>query len=1065
MKRILLTIAIVLTLLLSFSLGTPAASPPPPLPQKIFQTEVESAIRLAITHQETESPIYVMYKTRIANIVLSPDNTWAAAELIPIDPATGLVVPAEPGLAIANRQGTDWQTFLPADPAWLDALKASPNELLPQAVKEAWVTDYAMAAENQAGVGPFGGYRLPWAAGESKYMTQSVHHDYYTPSLTAHYSFDFASGGPTNPMFNILAAKAGTVMRFYDSYPNGDPQNGNFIVLEDTTTTPTTYQLYLHLAQNSIPPELKTIGAAVRQGQFVGIADDTGVSTGNHLHFMVHTNAASYWGTSVDITFEDVSINGGRPRIVQDLPYCLDNATYHDVCDATNPTYVSANYPSTDYTPPVGDILTPLNGLSLTGPSLHLEGWATDADSGLASAQFIARYAGAWHDIGQAFNINLFSIDWNLCTSSVPDGPVDLALRLRDQANNQTFNLPGLRHLTKNYACPPPPPACAPTANQVALFSDPDYSGACTLFSSGAYTTTASLGVVGADNATSIQVGANVLATLYSDSNLRGRSQTFPASDSNLADNRVGGDQVSSLVVKLRSSSPAVPSLVWPADNAPSFTWAEPSLSLVWEDGGGALEFEARLTGPAGAITMPWGSIPVWHLGSLVNGAYTWQVRARSTAGSSAWSASYHFNVQYLQALQPGLVITSPYTDTMENGSNGWQNSNNWDQTITENHTLGGAASWMYDVSDATTGYDNGKPTTGDLTSPAISLPMGMASTLSFWYLYETEGIGVHWDQRWVQLSVNGGPFVNWLQLSDDPPNFWLRSPLIDLTAFTGSTVRVRFHFETLDGQWNGYRGWFIDDFSLNNTPIGTCADSYEPNDLSVQALAINANSSISSQICPGGDVDYYQFTAVAGDQVGISAQAQSGDSQLDTFLSLLDGDGGSVLAQNDDIVPYIQTDSFISYKIARSGSYFIKLRAWNHPSAGGNDYPYTLHLVRETSNPNASFSSPPSGSFLPDSPISLTVSAQDSISGISHVEFYWHSGDWLTSQWELLSSDWKGQDGWSYTFNVAGIPYQSGIAFFAWVYDWAGNKTGIGVWNLTKAHDILFLPFISSVP
>ena len=60
----------------------------------------------------------------------------------------------------------------------------------------------------------------------------------------------------------------------------------------------------------------------MRRGQFIGIADDTGVSSGNHLHFMVHTNPSSYWGTSVDITFEDVAINGGRPRIQSDLPYC-----------------------------------------------------------------------------------------------------------------------------------------------------------------------------------------------------------------------------------------------------------------------------------------------------------------------------------------------------------------------------------------------------------------------------------------------------------------------------------------------------------------------------------------------------------------------------------------------------------------------------------------------------------------------------------------------------------------------------------------------------------------------
>jgi hypothetical protein len=401
----------------------------------------------------------------------------------------------------------------------------------------------------------------------------------------------------------------------------------------------------------------------------------------------------------------------------------------------------------------------------------------------------------------------------------------------------------------------------------------------------------------------------------------------------------------------------------------------------------------------------------------------------------------------------------------MENGGNGWQNSNNWDQTASDNHTPGGSSSWMYDVNDATTGYDNGKPSTGDLTSPALTLPSGAISTLSFWYLYETESANLHWDQRWVQLLVNGGPFVNLLQLSDDPPNNWLRSPLIDLTAFGGSTVRVRFHFETLDSALNGYRGWFVDDFSINTNPIAACSDSYEPNDLPGQAPSISLNSSITSLICPGGDVDYDRFTGIAGDQVGISTLAQSSGSQLDTVLSLLDSDGASVLAQNDDMVPYTLTDSFVTYKLTRSGDYFINIRAWNHPTGGGIDYPYTLRLMRETSSPTASFIAPPSGSFLPDNPISVTVSAQDAISGISHVEFYWHSGDWLNTRWILLGSDWNGQDGWNSPFDVAGIPYQSGIALFVWVYDWAGNRTGIGVWNLIKAHDIIYLPVLSSGP
>ena len=118
-------------------------------------------------------------------------------------------------------------------------------------------------------------------------------------------------------MYRLHASKAGTVWRTRWDAPNGDDSDmGNYIVLKDTSTTPTTYQLYLHLAQDSIPLELRAEGAYVAQGDFIGIADDTGKSTGHHLHFHVHTNPDSYWGTSVDITFDDVDINGGRPPLI-----------------------------------------------------------------------------------------------------------------------------------------------------------------------------------------------------------------------------------------------------------------------------------------------------------------------------------------------------------------------------------------------------------------------------------------------------------------------------------------------------------------------------------------------------------------------------------------------------------------------------------------------------------------------------------------------------------------------------------------------------------------------------
>ena len=89
-------------------------------------------------------------------------------------------------------------------------------------------------------------------------------------------------------------------------------------------------------------------------------------------------------------------------------------------------------------------------------------------------------------------------------------------------------------------------------------------------------------------------------------------------------------------------------------------------------------------------------------------------------------------------------------------------------------------------------------------------MPAGTSQYLRFWYRYDTESPWAFWDQRWVQISVDGGPFMNVLQLWDDAPGIWLRSPAIALASYAGKTVQIRFHFATLDSVLNAYQGWNI---------------------------------------------------------------------------------------------------------------------------------------------------------------------------------------------------------------------------------------------------------------
>jgi len=1034
-----------------------AVKTPPPLDRAAPDIDgARQAMQDAIQLHVDQQLIYLMGETRLEGLAASYDGEWTAAEMVAYDPTSNQPFPTEPGLAIARQIDGAWQAALPGDPQWLEWVQQAPVELVSDDAKQLWLGMWSMAQNERTAIQAIGGYLLPWRGGETRVLTQGPVHDRYTPSGTAHYSFDFAAPGYPSQMFEITAARAGYVHIWRDQYPNGNTSYGNYIVLRDPSTDPVTYQLYLHLAQYSIPSALKSAGAPVAQGQLIGVADDTGVSTGNHLHFQVHTNPASYWGQSVDITFNDVDINGGRPRISADAPYCDWQG---DVCTQFRSNYVSANYggnppppppPPPDSTPPQGGLTAPSLGATATSGVLHMTGWSTD-NSDTAAVQIQARWGDAWVPVGPVFPLGSFAYDWDLCAAGVPDGPVSLALKVSDEAGNTTPALNGLRHFTKNFTCPATPVECTPGADQVALFSDPNLSGTCVKLGVGDYNVYTKLNPVGGDNAESIQVGANVQATLFADSYFTGRAETFTAADRNLADNHVGSNLVTSVKVQARGAAPAAPVLLWPPS---SVTLNDiNSITLAWTDGGGSLEYNAELyKGTALLKTRGWSASQSWDVGSLEAGAYTWKITARS--GSQTAQANRSFTLGAISLA--GASVSAPYSDNMQNSASRWTASSNFDLSNEFAHQ--DDVSWGYDA-NAANGYDTGAANAGQLTSRPIAIPGGATHYLRFYSLSETESPGLHWDRRLVQIATGDGPFETVYQLSDDPALYWLLSPAISLADYSGQTIRVRFVFETLDKTLNNYRGWWIDDFSISAEPPPACSDA---NNTPETATPLAYGTPFEGVICPGGDYDYFRFEGAAGDTVGAIVDAKSAlpGSELDSYLSLLDADGRTVLAENDDQIAYERTDSAISLILPKAGIYYLKLNAWNHPE-GDPLNTYRLRLYKDIADPTASFTNPFSGASIPADLVGLSVAASDSGVGVSHVEFLYHSGDWDKGGWQVLGSDWNPADGWNFAYDGSGLGASSGFAFYARVYDWAGNWVGTGAWNLNTFDQHHFLPMV----
>jgi hypothetical protein len=124
-----------------------------------------------------------------------------------------------------------------------------------------------------------------------------------------------------------------------------------------------------------------------------------------------------------------------------------------------------------------------------------------------------------------------------------------------------------------------------------------------------------------------------------------------------------------------------------------------------------------------------------------------------------------------------------------------------------------------------------------------------------------------------------------------------------------------------------------------------SCNDPGEPNDGPGQAVPISYGTELTGRdICLAGDVDYYSFSGAAGDRILADIDAQATGSLLDSYLVLYGPDEVTELAHNDD---FDGLDSLIAYTLPAAGTYYLKVREYNHPNDGGPAYTYQIALLK----------------------------------------------------------------------------------------------------------------------
>lgn len=121
-------------------------------------------------------------------------------------------------------------------------------------------------------------------------------------------------------------------------------------------------------------------------------------------------------------------------------------------------TNIAINPPSSpnDPAPPSGSFTSPTNGSVILNSSVNVAVSASDnpGGSGVNEVRFSVKWGGSWYGIGTD-NSAPYSIDWDMCNSSVPNGDIELGMEVWDNAGNVfIWSEHGTNpHITKDYAC------------------------------------------------------------------------------------------------------------------------------------------------------------------------------------------------------------------------------------------------------------------------------------------------------------------------------------------------------------------------------------------------------------------------------------------------------------------------------------------------------------------------------------------------------------------------------------------------------------------------------------
>ncbi len=425
---------------------------------------------------------------------------------------------------------------------------------------------------------------------------------------------------------------------------------------------------------------------------------------------------------------------------------------------------------------------------------------------------------------------------------------------------------------------------------------------------------------------------------------------------------------------------------------------------LSWQPAIGALQYQAAIKGPDGfQLTQDWQPGLSYSIGSLLPGTYEWSVTARNSAGENA--ASANFTVQPGKDETPN-PIAAPYEADFSADVPGWLSNGPWQRAgfslDTVKHT-----GWMFGT-DGKYAKDN-SPSSGELTSPSIFIGYA-GQQFTFQYASYTESAGPTWDQRRVQLSVDGAAFQDIMQITTSSRDHNLfESKPVDLSKYVGKNIRFRFRFDTIDGKYNDGLGWAIKAVRISDDPTKVCSEYTDDGSVD-KARGIKLGSNVDGQLCPVGDVDVFSFQVDKKQSFSAVVNITSADKDWTPSLSVLSSDGTSVIAEGKADA----STSKVNTSLPEAGSYYLKVSGQAATKGSTPAVDYHLSLVQDTTPPTVKLTKPADGSISLALPINLSAEAADANGTVSRVEFLIQPVGVAVDASERVSVDENGQDGWA---------------------------------------------------